>query len=153
MTTNPFYTTNGRISFEDWQKIKYGQKEDTVQPAEEVNPVVRGINHYVRKAKYNMANGIPLGGEYALPAIGLTALTGGAFAAAPVVSAAAVAGGTVGGKAVDFGTKFVTGKTWADKVHDWTGLDKEPAEMTNPGMWVGANFWANGANTVQRAIA
>ena len=71
----------------------------------------------------------------------------------PVTSAAAIAGGTLGSKAVDTGMKFATGKTWAQNVHDMTGMNENLAEMTNPGMWAGgaAPFATRGSRTLLSA--
>lgn len=58
----------------------------------------------------------------------------------PITSAASMAGGTVGGKAVDTGMKFATGKTWAQYVHDTTGMNENLAELSNFGIWGGGLF-------------
>ncbi|MBQ9286674.1 MAG: hypothetical protein IJ209_10415 [Bacteroidaceae bacterium] len=59
-------------------------------------------------------------------------------------------GATVGSKTVNAGTKFATGKTWANWVSDKIGLDKDAAEMTNPGMLTGGAipFMTRGSRTL-----
>ena len=69
--------------------------------------------------------------------MGLTATGVGALTSAPVTFLATTAGGYAGSKAVDTGMQLATGKSWAENMSNWTGLDKEPAEITNPGLWVG----------------
>ena len=46
-------------------------------------------------------------------------------------------GGTVGDLVWNYGTKAITGKSWEEKEHDWTGLEKNQAAQTNPGAWNG----------------
>ena len=64
-----------------------------------------------------------------------------------------MAGGAMGGGAVDLGSKAFTGKSWAENMHNLTGLDIEPATMTNPGMWVGGGlpFATRGSRTLLSA--
>ncbi|MBR3284521.1 MAG: hypothetical protein IKI60_04330, partial [Alloprevotella sp.] len=53
----------------------------------------------------------------------------------------AVAGGYLGGKAVDTGMKIATGKTWAENVKERLGLHSNTlAEITNPGTWIGGGL-------------
>jgi hypothetical protein len=108
-----------------------------VKPAENVSAPVNAVNQYFRRLNYDLANNKVPSGWYTLPAIGLAATGIGAAMSAPVATTATMAGGWLGDKVVNKGMKFATGKSWAENMHDWTGLDKEPAEITNPGMWIG----------------
>ena len=117
---------------------------------------VNAANQYVRQFKYDLANGKIPKGKYTIPAAALASAGLAGFVAAPVSFIAGGAGAEVGGKTFDFGTKLVTGKSWADWLSNKTGLDKEVATMTNPGMiaggayggWVGNNFSQLGRYTL-----
>ena len=124
------------IDAQGTMNVPEGQQAE-INPAEKVNPVSNAINQYFRGLNYELSNGVPLSGKYAVPGILLGGLTGGAFLQAPLTFGATMAGGYVGDKVFDSGIKLATGKSWADNVHDWTGLDREPAKMTNPGVWIG----------------
>lgn len=150
--TNPsqwtFTDDKGNIYTPHRQQKNNGQ----IKQGEKVHPAVNTINQYFRQAKYelNPENGQPLSGKYAIPGILLGGVTPTMFS---IPGAATMAGGYLGSKAVDFGTKLVTGKSWADKMHDWTGLDREPAEMTNPGMWAGGyGIPKYGTNVMRRGV-
>lgn len=153
--SQPYYQIHEKPTFEEWkqQNQTRWQNQATVRPAENVSAPVSAVNQYVRQFKHDMANGKVPKGKYTLPAAALASLGLAGFAAAPVTFIAGGAGAEVGGKIFDSGTKFVTGKSWADKVHDWTGLDTEAAAMTNPGMWVGglAPFATRGSRTLLSA--
>lgn len=97
-----------------------------------------------------MANNNVPKGKHTMPAIALAATGIGSFLSAPVTTTATLAGATAGSKAADTGMKFATGKTWAQNIHDKTGLAMEAAEMTNPGMWVGggAPFMTRGSHSL-----
>ena len=117
------------------------------------NAAVNAVNQYVREFKYNMQNGRAPRWYHTYPLAALGATTGAGLASAPVTTAATMAGGAVGGGAVDLGTKIATGKSWAENMHNLTGLDVEPAAMTNPGMWIGgmSPFATRGSRTLLSA--
>ena len=117
--------------------IEVGKQEATISKADNVSAPVRKINNYVNKAKYKLSHGEPLGGEYTLPAIGLTALGVGAATSAPLATATSIVGGAVGGKVTDKLSQLITGNTWAQNIFNVTGLVPEAAEITNPGYYIG----------------
>ena len=72
---------------------------------------------------------------------GMTAALAGSLVLNPLGTLGALAGGIVGGKAVDKASQAFTGKTWAENVVDRLGLQTPTlAEFTNPGMWVGGGI-------------
>ena len=125
----------------------------TIQELKKVSAPVNAVNQYFRELKYQLNNGVPLSGKFALPLMGLTATGVGALTSAPVTFLATTAGGYAGGKAVDTGMQLATGKSWAENMSNWTGLDKEPAEITNPGLWVGGyQIPKYGTNVMRRGV-
>ena len=142
----PYIDAQGQANYSE-----YDQGE--VKPAEDVSTPVNAVNQYFRRLNYDLANNKVPSGWYTLPAIGLAATGIGAAMSAPVTAAATMAGGWLGSKAVDGGMNLATGKSWAENMSDWTGLDATPAEMTNPGMWVGgtAPFVIRGSRTLLSA--
>lgn len=74
--------------------------------------------------------------KFLLTTAGLGALGAGAISA-PLATALGLAGGYAGGKAVDKGMQFGTGKTWGEWMSDKTGLPEWFSEYTNPGAIVG----------------
>lgn len=120
----------------EYPNIEQGE----IKPAEDVSAPVNAVNQYFRELNYRLANNKVLPGKYTLPAIGLVATGIGAALSAPATTAATMAGGWAGNKAVDLGMNLATGKSWTENMQDWTGFDKEPAEITNPGMWIGGGL-------------
>lgn len=141
----PYIDAQGETNYPD-------ANQGEVKPAEEVSAPVDAANQYFRELNYRLSHNEVLPGKYTVPGIIIGGLGGAAFSA-PITAAAAMAGGWAGSKAVDFGMNLATGKSWAENMHDWTGLDKEPAEWTNPGMWVGG-YWVPkyGTNVSRRGI-
>lgn len=124
-----------------------------IKPAEDVSAPVNAVNQYFRRLNYDLANNNVPSGWYTLPAIGLTATGVGAAMSAPIMTAATMAGGWLGGNAVDTGIELATGKSWAKNMSDWTGLDAVPAELTNPGMWIGGyQIPKYGTNVLRRGV-
>lgn len=128
--------------------------QEEIKQGENTHPFINAMNQYIRQFKYELdpQNGQPLSGKYVIPGILLGGATMGGALAAPVTTATAMAGGWAGGKAIDTGMKFATGKTWAENMHNWTGLDKEAAEITNPGMWIGGGIGVKGLNLAKQRV-
>ncbi len=84
----------------------------------------------------------------------MTAALAGSLVLNPLGTLGALAGGTVGGKAVDKASQAFTGKTWAENVVDRLGLQTPTlAEFTNPGMWVGGYYVPKyGTNVTRRGV-
>ena len=142
----PYIDAQGQANYSE-----YDQGE--IKPAEDVSAPVNAVNQYFRRLNYDLANNKVPSGWYTLPAIGLAATGIGAAMSAPVATTATMAGGWLGDKVVNKGMKFATGKSWAENMHDWTGLDKEPAEITNPGMWIGGyQIPKYGTNVMRRGV-
>jgi len=53
-----------------------------------------------------------------------------------------MAGGYIGNEAVNKGSEIITGKDWGENISELIGLAPEAANLTNPGMWFGANHGA-----------
>ena len=139
--SSPYYKIHQKPTKQQWRQIKQKlQNRGTIKEAEKVSAPVRAINNYVREYKYDMSQGNVPKGKHSLPLLGLAATGIGSFLSAPITTTAAMAGGWAGGKALDSGMKLATGKSWAENMYDWIGLDKEPAEVTNPVMWVGGGL-------------
>lgn len=119
-------------------KFKTTQAE--LREAENVNPIVNTINQYFREGKYTLNNNKVPTFKYSAPIVLLGGATGGAAIQAPLAFLSSMGGAYVGEKAVDYSTKLATGKSWAENIHNWTGLDKEPAVMTNPGAFIGGTI-------------
>ena len=152
--SSPYYKIHQKPTKQQWRQIKQKlQNRGTIKEAEKVSAPVRAINNYVREYKYDMSQGNVPKGKHSLPLLGLAATGIGSFLSAPITTTAAMAGGWAGGKALDSGMKLATGKSWAENMYDWTGLDKEPAEVTNPGMWVGGyQVPRYSINTMRRGV-
>lgn len=158
--STPYYKMHSKPTKKQWRAMRdrATQSTGTVTKAEEVSAPVRAVNNYVREFKYDMSQGNVPKGKYTLPLAGLAATGIGTFLAAPVTTAASLAGGYFGSKAVDSGMKFATDKSWAEYVNEnglpltgWLkGLDKEAAEVTNPGAWVGGGLGARTPSLVAR---
>lgn len=135
------------------QQRQRQQNRGEIRQHREVSAPVRAINNYIGEARYRAGNGtLLLKGKYTLPAIALASVAAPTMAAAPVTTIATMAGGYAGGKAVDFGTKIATGKTWAENVTDMTGLDPVAAEATNPGTLVGGGVGLKGLNLAKQRV-
>lgn len=133
--------------------IEVNKPEATISKADKVSAPVRAINNYVNRAKYKIQHGEPLGGEYTLPTIGLTALGVGATTSAPFLTTGAIAGGIAGEKVIDYGTKLATGKKWAEWMSDKTGLVPEAASILHPGMLAGGYYIPKyGADVARRVV-
>lgn len=135
----PYYKTHPKPTKQQWkqQQAKRLQNQGEITAHREVSPLVRTINNYIREAKYRAGNGtLLLKGKYTLPAIAIASALP-AMAAAPVTTAATMGSGYIGGKVVDGVSNILTGKDWAENMQDWTGLDPEAADITNPGVLVG----------------
>lgn len=154
------YAQAKRQTKDEWRKERQAKAQhqqrmarNVVRPAQKTNAAVNAVNQYVREFKYNLQNGRAPRWYHTYPLIALGAATGAGFVSAPVTTAATMAGGYVGDKVVNTGMKLATGKSWAENVHDKTGLDMEPAAMTNPGMWIGgaAPFATRGSRTLLSA--
>ena len=152
--SQPYYKLHDKPTFEQWQQQNQirQQNQGVIRQAENVSAPVDAINQYIREFKYDMANGKIPKGKYTLPATLLASAGGAGFAAAPISFIAGGAGAEIGGKAFDFGTKLVTGKSWTDKVNDWTGLDKEAAAITNPGLIIGGGLGIKGLNMTKQRV-
>ena len=151
--SSPYYKIHQKPTKQQWRQIKQKlQNRGTIKEAEKVSAPVRAINNYVREYKYDMSQGNVPKGKHSLPLLGLAATGIGSFLSAPITTTAAMAGGWAGGKTLDSGMKLATGKSWAENMYDWTGLDKEPAEVTNPGMWVGGGVGIKGLNLAKQRV-
>ena len=152
--SQPYFRVHDKPTFKKWYTDrKQLQQRDTIKPAEKVSAPVNAVNQYVRQFKHDMANGKIPKGKYTLPAAALASAGIAGFTTAPVSFIAGGTGAEVGGKIFDFGTKLITGKSWADNVHNQTGLDSEAAAITNPGIIVGGGLGIKSLNMAkQRAL-
>ena len=117
-----------------------------IRAAENVNPVVNAINQYFRELKYRLNNNKVVTGKYTIPAALLAATGIAPFVtskAAATTATAGLIGGTAAGIAIDQISEKLTGKNWGENVSKLTGLDIEPASITNPGYLYGAKVGNN----------
>ena len=119
---------------------KFKTTQTELREAENVNPIVNTINQYFREGKYTLNNNKVPTFKYSAPIVLLGGATGGTAIQAPLAFLSSMGGAYIGEKAVDYSTKLATGKSWAENVHNWTGLDKNPAALTNPGALVGGIY-------------
>lgn len=138
-TNTPYYKTYKKPTKKQWRQQKKSQQQkveginNSINKSEDVNPVSNAVNQYFRELNYRTQNGYALPLKYTLPA---SAMIAGGLMNIPA-TATSLIGGKVGGDMFDYGSKLVSGKTWAENIHNWTGLDIEPAQLTNPGTLVG----------------
>lgn len=129
-----------KVLTDDEQQIVNNQRQSEINEGENTHPVINAINQYAREFKYDLKNNKVPSGKYTYPAVFVAGTGLGALFQAPTATIASGIGGTVGDLVWNQGTKAITGKSWEDKVHDWTGLDKNPAALTNPGAWIGSVY-------------
>lgn len=86
--------------------------------------------------------------------IGLSTVGGGlALLSNPITAGTALVGGTVGGRAVDKASQYLTGKTWAENVQEKLGLQTPTlAEFTNPGYFIGGGLSLKGKGILDYLI-
>lgn len=106
-------------------KSEQEQAQERIQAASTPNPTLEKVADALHKV-----------GVGASVAGGL-----GALVAAPVSTAVGLAGSAVGKEVFDLGSKFVTGKSWADNVRERFGLRTNTlGEVLHPGMLVGGGM-------------
>lgn len=136
--STPYYKTHQKPTKEQWKQMRQKiQDRGTVSEKKETLAPIQAVNNYVGELKYDMSQGNIPKGKYTWPLAALATTGVGQFLAAPVTTLGGAAGGYLGGKAFDAGSNLITGKPWAENVNNWTGLDKNAAEITNPGTILG----------------
>lgn len=152
---SPYFQTHPKPTKSQWkaQRQQVAGRQGTVTKTEDVSAPVRAINNYFRELNYNTQNGIVPRWYHGYPLAMLATGLGQSVVTAPFATTASFIGGYTGGKAIDTGSKLTTGKSWAENVHNLTGLDIEPSEISNPGVWIGGFYVPKyGTNVVRRGV-
>lgn len=120
----------------------------TITQGKKVNPIIRGINNYFGELKYAINNGEIPTGKYTIPATIIAAYSlpviGKAIITNPLSTAKTFGKSILGGVGVDAALNATTGKDWGENIHDLTGLDKDVADYTNAGYFLGPSIFNAG---------